>query len=78
MKDIFRWLETKLLRSKPVNPPTTFFETKPEKTELDLPKDMQDLVTDAPPPGGINDEDGDTVPDLSLDDQSLSDTDKET
>ncbi len=38
---------------------------------------MQDLVNDASLPGGVEDEDGDTLPNLSLDDQFLSDIDKE-
>jgi hypothetical protein len=78
VKEIIRWLETKLFRSEPVNPPISLESAKPEKTELDLPKDMQDLVNDAPPPGGVEDVDGDTLPSLSLDDQFLSDDDEPT
>ena len=74
MKDIIRWLEAKLFRSKPVNPPIESESTNPN--ELDLPKDMQDLVNDAPSPGGV--EDGDTLPNLSLDDPSSSDADEPT
>ena len=73
MKDIIRWLETKLFRSKPVNPPI-----ESESTNLNLPKDMQDLVNDAPSPGGVEDEDGDTVPDLRIHDQPSSGTDEPT
>jgi hypothetical protein len=78
VKEIIRWLETKLFRSKPVNPPISLESAKPDKTELDLPKDMQDLVNDAPLPGGVENEDGDTLPNLSLDDPSSSDTDEPT
>ena len=78
MKEIIRWLEAKLFRSKPVNPPNTFFETKPDKTELDLPKDMQDMVDDAASPGGVENGDGGTLPNLSLDDPSSSDADEPT
>ena len=76
MKDIIRWLETKLFRSKPVNPPIESESTNPD--ELDSPKDMQDFVNDAPSPGGVEDEDGDTVPDLRIHDQPSSDADKTT
>ena len=78
MKEIIRWLETKLFRSKPVNPPIESESPKPDKTELDLPKDLQDLVNDAPSPGGVEDEDGDTVPDLRIHDQPSSDADETT
>jgi len=78
VKDIIRWLETKLFRSKPVNPPIESESPKPDKTELDSPKDMQDLVNDAPPPSDVENEDGDTVPDLGIHDQPSSDADKTT
>ena len=74
---MIRWLEAKLFRSKSVYPPVNPASTKPDKDELDLPKDMQDLVNDAPCPDDVENEDGDTLPILSLDDQFLSDTDKE-
>ncbi len=80
VKDIIRWLETKLFRSKPVNPPIESESPKPDKTELDLPKDMQDLVNDAPPPSDVEneDDDGNTLPCLSLGHPSSSDADKTT
>ena len=78
MRRMIRWLEAKLFRSKPVNPPIESESPKPDRTELDLPKDMQDLVNDAAPPGGVEDDDGNTLPNLSLDDQFLSDTDEPT
>ena len=78
MKEIIRWLETKLFRSKPVNPPGSPESPKPDKTELHLSKHMQDLVNDAPSPDDVEDDDDNTLPNLSLDDQFLSDTDKET
>ncbi len=78
MKEIIRWLETKFFRSEPVNPPIESNSPKPDKTELDLPKDMQDLVNDAPSPDDVGDEEGDTLPSLSLDDPSSSDADEPT
>ena len=81
MKDIIRWLEAKLFRSKPVNPPIESESTSPN--ELDLPKDMQDLVNDNP----LSDNGeyeleatmGDiTAPNLILDDPSSSDADEPT
>ncbi len=80
MKEIIRWLETKLFRSKPVNPPIESDSTNPDRTKLDLPKDMQDLVNDAPPPSDVEneDDDGNTLPILSLGDPSSSDADKTT
>ena len=76
MKEIIRWLEAKLFRSKPVNPPIESKSTNPDRTKLDLPKDIQDLVNDAPSPGGVEDED--TLPNFSLDDPSSSDADEPT
>jgi hypothetical protein len=35
-------------------------------------------VNDAPPPDNVENEDGDTLPNLSLDDQFLSDADEPT
>ena len=78
MKEIIRWLETKLFRSKPVNPPIESESPKPDKTELDLPKDLQDLVNDAPSPDDAENEEGDTLPNLSPDDPSSSDADEPT
>ena len=51
------------MADKPSNPESV----KPD--ELDLPKDMQDLVNDAPIPDIYADEHGDTVPDLRIPDQ---------
>ena len=80
MKEIIRWLETKLFRSMPVNPPIESNSTNPDRTVLDLPKDMQDLVNDAPPPSDVEneDDDGNTLPSLSLGHPSSSDADKTT
>ncbi len=81
MKEIIRWLETKLFRSKPVNPPIESEST--DSNELDLPKEMQDLVNDTPPSDNgeyeLEATMGDiTAPNLKLDDQILSDTDEPT
>ncbi len=78
MKEIIRWLEAKLFRSKPVNPPTESKSPKPDKTELDLRKDMPDLVNDAPPVDNVEYEDDVTLPDLRPRDQPSSDADEPT
>ena len=83
VKEIIRWLETKLFRSKPVNPPIESNSTNLDRTVLDLPKDMQDLVNDTPTPGGGEYEleatmDDITAPNLILDDPSSSDADEPT
>ncbi len=81
MKEVIRWLETKLFRSKPVNPPIESESTNPN--EVDLPREMQDLVNDNP----LSDNGeyelevtmGDiTVPNLKLDDPSSLDADEPT
>ncbi len=76
MKEIIRWLETKLFRSKPVNPPIESESTDPN--ELDLPREMQDLVNDTPPSDNGEYEDDVTVPDLRLHDPPSSDADEPT
>ena len=72
---------TKLFRSKPVNPPIESNSTNPN--ELDLPREMQDLVNDT----SLSDNgeyeleatmDDRTVPNLILDDPSSSDADEPT
>ena len=83
MKEIIRWLETKLFRSKLVNPPIESESPKPDRTVLDLPKDMQDLVNDAPPSDNgeyeLEATMGDiTTPNLKLDDPFSSDADEPT
>ena len=79
MKDISKWLAERLSKlRKPVEDDQQNDAESVNPNELDLPKDLQDLVDDAPSPGGVEDEDGDTLPSLSLDDQFLSDTDKKT
>jgi hypothetical protein len=76
VKDIIRWLETKLFRSKPVNPPIESVSTDPD--EPDLPKDMQDLVSDAPQPDSVDFDLYVTAPNLILDEPSSSDADEPT
>ena len=76
MKQVFSWLQAKLSRSKSIDPPSESEGTNP--TELDLPKDMQDLVNDALPPDSVEYEDDVTVPDLRLHDQPSLDADKTT
>ncbi len=81
MKEIIRWLEAKLFRSKPVNPPIESESTNPN--ELDLPKEMQDLVKDAPTSDNgeyeLEATMGDiTAPNLILDDPPSSHGDEAT
>ncbi len=76
MKEIIRWLKAKLFRSKPINPPSSPESPRPERTELDLPKDMQDLVDDTTISDNAEVGDADSMPSLSLDDNVSSDTDK--
>ncbi len=83
MKEIIRWLETKLFRSEPVNPPISLESAKHDKTELDLPKVMQDLVNDTPTSDNgeyeLEATMGDiTTPNLKLDDPFSSDADEPT
>ena len=78
MKEIIRWLETKLFRSEPVNPPIESNSTDFDRTELILPKDMQDLVNEPPSPDDGENAEGDTLPNLSLDAPSSSDADEPT
>ena len=60
MKQIIRWLKAKLSRSKSINPPINPESTKPDKTEPDPPKDMQDFANDAPKPNNASDADNET------------------
>ncbi len=81
MKDIPKWLAERLSKlRKPVEDDQQNDAESVKPDELDLPKDMQDLVNDAPPPSDVEneDDDGNTLPSLSLDDQFLSDTDEPT
>ena len=57
MKRMIKWLEEKLFRSKSINPPSNTERTKPEKDDLNLPKDMQDLVDGMPKPDNASDAD---------------------
>ncbi len=81
VKQIFSWLQAKLFRSKPINPPTESDSTNPN--ELDLPGEIQDLVNDTPPSDNgeyeLEATMGDiTAPNLILDDPSSSDADEPT
>ena len=78
MKRMIRWLEAKLFRSRSVYPPVNPASTRPVIDELDLPKDMQNLVNDTAPPNSGEYELDVTVPDLKPDDQPSSDADKTT
>ena len=77
MKQIFGWLETKLSRSESANPtdaPGSSERAKPDKSDLEMPKDMQDLVDDTSVPHVRTDEHDVTIPNLSLEDQVSSDS----
>ncbi len=63
MKRIFRWLET--ISSRPKEPVT-------DNNDLDLTKDIQDFVTDAPMPDIYIDECAATVPQLKVLDPDLT------
>ena len=81
MKQVFSWLEAKLFRSKPVNPPIESDSANPN--ELDLPREMQDPVNDILPSDNgeyeIEATMGDiTAPNLILDDPPSSDADEPT
>ena len=79
MKDIRKWLAERLSKlRKPVEDDQQNDAESVKLDELDLPKDMQDLVNDTPPPDSVEDEDGDTVPDLRIHDQPSSDADETT
>ncbi|RLA23123.1 MAG: hypothetical protein DRQ63_12000 [Gammaproteobacteria bacterium] len=77
MKQIFGWMAAKLSRSSTDNPadaPGSPEVSPPDKDDLGLPKDMQDLVDDATLPHVQAGEHDITIPNLSLDDQTSSDS----
>ncbi len=81
MKRIASWLRAKLSRSNSVNrsnAPGSPEESKRDKSDLVLPKDMQDLVDDATMPCIKSDEHSVTVPGLNIDDERSPDTDTST
>ena len=84
MKDIPKWLEERLSElRKPVEDDQQNDAESANPNELDLPREMQDLVNGTPPSDNGEYElevtMGDiTVPILALDDPSLSDTDIST
>ncbi len=79
MKDIPKWLAERLSKlRKPVedDPQNDTESVNPD--ELDLPREMQDLVNDAPPVDNVEYDHDVTVHDLSLDDPSSPDADEPT
>ena len=81
MKRIASWLGAKLSRSNSVNrsnAPGSPEESTPDKSDLVLPKDMQDLLDDATMPSISADGHSVTLPDLNLDDEHSPDTDTST
>ncbi len=81
MKRIASWLGAKLSHSNSVNrsnAPVSPEESRPDKSVLVLPKDMQDFLDDATMPGISADEHSVTLPDLNLDDERSPDTDTST
>jgi len=79
MKDIPKWLAERLSKlRKPVEDDQQNDAESVKPDELDLPREMQDLVNDAPSPDHVEDDDGNTLPILSLGDPSSSDADEPT
>ena len=79
MKDIPKWLAERWSKlRKPVADDQQNDADSANPNELDLPREMQDLVNDAPSPSGVENEDGDTLPNLSLNDPPSSDADEPT
>ena len=77
MKLKITWLETVLSRWGVVaNEPSNPESVKPD--ELDLPKEMQDLVRDAPIPDIYADDHGSPAPSRNFLDPSSPDADKTT
>ena len=79
MKRIIKWLKTHLSRREilVVTDPLNSSESVNDD-ELDLPKDMQDLVSDAPQPDSVDFDLYVTVPDFKPDDQPSTDVDETT
>ncbi len=79
MKDIPKWLAERLSKlRKPVEDDRQNDAESVKPDELDLPKDMQDLVDDVPSPDDVEDDDGNTLPNLSLNGPPSSDADEPT
>ena len=76
MKQIISWLQAKLSRSKSIDPPSESESVNPN--ELDLPREMQDLVNDAPMPDIYADDHGSPAPSRKFLDPSSPDADKTT
>ena len=79
MKRIIKWLKTHLSRREilVVTDPLNSSESVNDD-ELDLPKGMQDLVSDAPQPDSVDFDLYVTVPDFKPDDQPSSEADETT
>ena len=76
MKRIFRWLET--ISSRPKEPVADDRPSNADPDDLNLPRDIQDFVTDAPMPDIYTDECAATVPRLEVLDLDLTDLDEST
>jgi hypothetical protein len=79
VKQIISWLQAILSRSQLNNPPIESEGTN--RSELNLPREMQDLVNDSPPSDNgeyeLEATMGDiTAPNLKIDDPSSSDADE--
>jgi len=79
MNRIIKWLKTRLSRREVlvVTDPLNSSESV-NADELDLPKDMQDMVRDAPMPDIYAEELAETVPHLRYLEPSSPDADKTT
>ncbi len=76
MKRFMRWLET--ISSRPKEPVADDRPSNADPDDLDLPRDTQDFVTDAPMPDIYTDECAATVPHLKALDLDLTDLDEST
>ncbi len=74
MNRLFRWLET--LSSRPKEHDADDRPSNADPDDLDLPKDIQDFVTDAPMTDIYTDEFDQSVPNLKTLDPDSPDTDK--
>ncbi len=74
MKRFMRWLET--ITSRPKEHDADDQPSKADPGEIDLPKDIQDFLSDAPMPDEYSDDPEDTLPNLKTLDPDSPDTDK--
>ena len=76
MNRIFRWLET--LSSRPKEHDADDQPSNADPDDLDLPKDIQDFLSDAAMPDEYSDDPEDTLPNLEILNPDSSDADEPT